>query len=52
MGCLVKERENIYRKHAVQPQYQQLVVEKYFHTCGDGNFHIFPFFQDPSKKKT
>ena len=50
MGCLASRRANIYRKHTIQPQYQQLVIEKHFHIWGDGKFHIFPFFQDPSRK--
>ena len=44
-GCLVKERTNIYRQHIRQPQYQQLAVQKYLRTCGDGKFHIFLFFK-------
>ena len=49
-GCLVKERINIYRKHIRQPEYQQLVVEEHLRTCGDEKFHMFPFFQDSSRK--
>ena len=41
----MKERINIYRQHIRQPQYQQLAVEEHLRTCGDGKFHIFPFFK-------
>ena len=44
-GCLVKERTNIYRNHIRQPQYQQLSAEEHLRTCGDGKFHMFPFFK-------
>ena len=44
-GCLVKERINIYRQHIRQPQYQQRAVEEHLRTCGDGKFHMFPFFK-------
>ena len=40
-----KKRINIYRKHIIQPQYQQLAVEQHLRTCGDGKIHIFPFFK-------
>ena len=36
---------NICRQHVRQLQYQQLAVEEHFHTCGDGKFHMFPFFK-------
>ena len=45
MGCLMKERINIDRQHIRQPQYQQLAVEEHLRTCGDGKFHMFPFFK-------
>ena len=45
MGCLVKERINNYRQHKRQLQYQQLVVKEHLRTCGDGKFHMFPFFK-------
>ena len=35
-GYLVKERINIYRQHIRQLQYQQLAVEEYLRTCGEG----------------
>ena len=41
----MKERINIYIQHIRQPQYQQLVVEEHLRTCGDGKFHMFPFFK-------
>ena len=41
-GCLLKGRRNIYRQH--MPQYEQLVVEEHLRACGDGKFHMFPFF--------
>ena len=44
-GCLVKERINIYWQHIRQPQYQQSAVEEHLHTCGEGKFHMFPFFK-------
>ena len=43
-GCLVKERISIYRQLIRQLQYQQLAVEEDLCTCGDGKFHLFPFF--------
>ena len=45
MGCLVKEQINNYRKHKRQPRYQQLVAKEHLRTCGDGKFHMFPFFK-------
>lgn len=51
-GCLVKERINIYRQHIRQPQYQQLPVEGHLRTCGDGMFHMFPFFKIRENNKT
>ena len=44
-GCLVREWMSIYRQHIRQSQYQQLAVEEHLHTCGDGKFHMFPFFK-------
>ena len=44
-ACLVKERINIYRQHIWQPHYQQLAVEEHLRACGDGKFHMFPFFK-------
>ena len=44
-GRLMKERINIYRKHIRQPQYQQMAVEEHLRTCGNGKFHMFPFFK-------
>ena len=44
-GCLVRKGINIYRQHMRQPQHQQLAVEEYLRTCGDGKFQIFPFFK-------
>ena len=41
----MKERINIFRQHIRQPQYQQLVVEGQLRTCGEGRFHMFPFFK-------
>ena len=49
-GYLVKEREDIYRKHIRQPKYQQLAVEEHLRTCVDGRFHMFPFFKIILKK--
>ena len=51
-GCLMKERINIYRKHIRQPQYQQLVVEEHLRTCGNGKFHMFPFFKIIQENKS
>ena len=51
-GCLVKERVNIYRQHIRQPQYQQLAVEEHLRTCGDGKFHMFPFFKILQENKS
>ena len=45
MGCLVKEQINNYRQHKRQPRYQQLVAKEHLRTCGDGKFHMFPFFK-------
>ena len=45
MGCLVKERINIYRQHARQPQYQQLAVEEPLLVSGYRKVHTFPFFK-------
>ena len=45
MGRLVKQRTNIYRKNLIQPQHQQLTVEEHLLSCGDGKFHMFPFFK-------
>ena len=43
---LPSEREiNIYRQQIRQPQYQQLAVEEHLRACGDGKFHMFPFFK-------
>ena len=47
----MKEQINIYRQHIRQPQYQQLAVEEQLRTCGDGKFHIFPFFKIIKKNK-
>ena len=44
-GCLVKERINIYRQHITRSQYQEFAVEENLHTCGDGKFHMIPFFK-------
>ena len=33
------------RQHIRQPQYQQLVVEEHLRTCGNGKFHMLPFFK-------
>ena len=45
MGCLVKEQINNYRQHKRQLRYQQLVAKEHLRTCGDGKFHMFPFFK-------
>ena len=50
--CLVKERINIYRQHIRQPPYQQLAVEDYLRTCGDGKSHMFPFFKILQENKS
>ena len=52
MGCLVKERINIYRQHIRQPQYQQLAVEEHLRTCVDGKFHRFTFFKIIQENKS
>ena len=52
MGCLVKEQINIYRQHIRQLQYQQLAVEEHLHTCGDKEFHMFPFFKTVQENKS
>ena len=53
--CPVKKRIDTYTKHIKQPQYQQFTVEEYLSTCGDGKFHMFPFFkilrENKSEKK-
>ena len=41
----MKERINIYRQQIRQPQYQQLPVEEHLRTCGEGKFHMLPFFE-------
>ena len=41
----MKKRINIYRQHIRQLQYQQFSVEEHLRTCGDGKFHMFPFFK-------
>ena len=46
----MKGQINIYRQHIRQPQDQQLAVEEHLRTYGDGKFHMFPFFQDYSRK--
>ena len=46
------EKINIYRQHIRQPQYQQLAVEEDIRTCGDGQFHVFPFFKILQKNKS
>ena len=51
-GCQVKERINISRQHLRQPQYLQLAVEEYLRTCGDGKFHMFPFFKITLENKS
>ena len=51
-GCLVNERINIYRLLIRQPQYQQLAVEEYLRTCGDGKFHMFPVFKILQENKS
>ena len=33
-------------------QYQQLAVEEYLRTCGDGKFHMFPFFKIIQENKS
>ena len=48
----MKERINIYRQHIRQPQYQQLAVEEHLRTCGDGKFHMFPFFKIVQENKS
>ena len=52
MDCLVKEQINICRQHIRQPQYQQLAVEEYLHTCEDGKFYMFPFFKILQENKS
>ena len=44
-GGLVKQRISINRQHTRQSQYQQLAVEDYLYTCGEGMFHMFSFFK-------
>ena len=51
-GCLMKEQINIYRQHIWQPQYQQLAVEEHVGTCGNGKFHMFPFFKILQENKS
>ena len=51
-GCLVKELINISRQHIRQPQYQQLAAEEHLRTCGDGKFHMFPFFKIIQENKS
>ena len=49
---LSSETANKYlQQHIRQPQYQQLAVEEHLHTCGDGKFHMFPFFKILQKIK-
>ena len=48
----MKERINIYRQHIRQPQYQKLAVEEHLRTCGEGKFHVFPFFKIIQKNKS
>ena len=48
----MKERINIYRQHIKQSQYQQLTVEEQLRTCGDGKFHMFPFFKILQENKS
>ena len=47
-----KERINIYRQHIRQLQYQQSAVEEHLRTCGDGKFHMFPFFKTFQENKS
>ena len=50
-GCLVKERIGTHKQHIRQRQYQQLALEEHLRTCGDGKFHMFPFFKILQKNK-
>ena len=47
----VNERLNFYRQQIRQLQYQQLAVEEHLRTCGDGKFHMFPFFKNLQENK-
>ena len=40
------------RQHIRQPQYQQLAAEEHLRTCGDGKFHMFPFFKIIQENKS
>ena len=48
----MKERINIFRKHIKQPKYPQLAVEEHLRTCGNGKFHIYPFFKNVQENKS
>ena len=51
---LSSERANKYllTQHIRQPQYQQLAVEEHLRTCGEGKFHMFPFFKIIQENKS
>ena len=49
-GFLVKEQINIYRQYIRQSQYQQMA--EHLRTCGDGKFHMFPFFKIIQENKS
>ena len=48
----MKGQINIYRQHIRQPQHQQLAVEEHLRTCGDGKFHMFPYFKIIQENKS
>ena len=39
------KKMSIYKQHIRQPQYQELSIEEHLRTCGEGKFHMFPFFK-------
>ena len=41
----LRDRVRVSRQHILQPQYQQLKVERHFRVCGNREFRIFPLLQ-------
>ena len=41
----VHYRDQVYRQHICQLQYQQPKCKEQFRICGKGEFKIFPFFK-------
>ena len=48
----MKERINIYRQLIRKPLYHQVAIEEHLRTCGDGKFHMFPFFKIIQENKS